>query len=756
MHRLTLFELEKIWCRRSFLFPMLMLLLLNLFLLWYVTIPGEEEPALHAYKEFENDISDMSESEKSNYLAGLKETIDGVAFVSEVLAMQNISGEMGEALVKQSMQSQPGRFEEYYGIYSEGSYLKYTDSLEKEKALIDELYAEQTKAASYDAYLQEVQENKDILGGISIFAKDDKATFSSRNIQKSAADYAGLNGSQICWSPSKPIRLSMESRWTDLFLLLSVFLFVGALVVEEKEKRLFYITRCTKKGIVHSMVAKLLSLLAHCVFLTFIFYGLNLAFIAHMAGLPDLTVPVQSLAPYMESSLSISISGYILCSVFTKGIVLFGIGAILTALCIFLDNIYVPYIIGIGVLGVSWLLNTFMPAGTAFNTLKYLNFMGFLENQMLYGAYLNLNIFGFPVSRLALSWLIIFLVGATGAACSIKAFVKGSHFEMKSKRGRTFRFCPHTCLLRYEGYKIMVVNRALFILLFFGLIIGYYNLQKEYRPSVYEQYYQNIMLQLEGELTDEKEALILSEQARYEEAFGKIRQIDDMLGNGTISEDAADTLKAEWNAVAAFYPVFEKVERQYRTICESGGTFIYDSGYLYLFGNTGDSFLIDLLLLTIGMIFSFSNTIPMEYQINAWAVLNTTKQGKRKVIALKYAVCLMLTAILTIVPVACRYISILSVYPLNGLSFSIRSIPRYYDFVFDLPVWGFILIFVLGQLLSVMLITLVVLLVSDWRKDHVQTIFFSMLLLAIPLILKLLGFSFSGWFSVYPIYSWTA
>ena len=44
------------------------------------------------------------------------------------------------------------------------------------------------------------------------------------------------------------------------------------------------------------------------------------------------------------------------------------------------------------------------------------------------------------------------------------------------------------------------------------------------------------MLQLEGELTDEKEALIISEQEKYDKAFSEIERIDNMTANGKISE----------------------------------------------------------------------------------------------------------------------------------------------------------------------------------------------------------------------------
>ena len=75
---------------------------------------------------------------------------------------------------------------------------------------------------------------------------------------------------------SKALSVSMESIWTDLFLILSVFLFAGNLIFEEKEKKAFYITRSTKRGQFQSICAKLAALFVHCVAIAVLLYGCNL------------------------------------------------------------------------------------------------------------------------------------------------------------------------------------------------------------------------------------------------------------------------------------------------------------------------------------------------------------------------------------------------------------------------------------------------------------------------------------------------
>lgn len=755
MCRLIYYELAKIWRKRSFVLTVCVLLILNLFLLWYVNCSNGEKVPLSAYKSFQNEIAEMSEAEKEDYICNLKETMDGVCLLQNVLDMQKMQGKSGKTLAKQEMTANPGVFEKYYKTYQEGNYLHFTDSIWQEKNFIDELYDEQQKVAGYDEYLQSVQGNKANLSGILIFGNQNEHSFSTRNIEKSAEDYATLSDQNIRWMPSKALLVSMESIWTDLFLILSVFLFAGNLIFEEKEKKLFYITRSTKRGQFQSVCAKLAALFVHCVAIAVLLYGCNLIFSEVTIGFGDVTASIQSIAAYMESNLNISILGYIIGSVLTKSVVIFGTGAILTALCILADQMFFPYLAGMLLYGGSYLLYLLIPAVGKGSLFKYVNLIGLMKTENLYGSYLNFDIGGYPISRLWVSWSVIIMLAVFGIVASILLFLHGTNFELSKRQSRHQRqFGLHTSLLRYESYKIMIMNRAFVILLLFGLVIGGRILYQKYNPSVQEQYYQNLMMQLEGELTEQKENLILSEQERYTQAFSEIEKIDGMVSNGEIDESTGEQLKADWYGVTFFYPSFQRVMQQYESIQENGGDFIYDTGYLYFFGRMNDDDLVDLLLLSLCIIIAFGNVMAMEFESGSWYLLSATKQGKKKIIVRKTVVCMLAAMVISVIPMICRFVSISSVYPLHELTAAITDMPCYQEFPLAISVWLFILLLLLAQAASIIVVVMVVLLISYWRKNYIQTVFFAILMLVVPLVLKLLGFEFAGWGSVYPLYSW--
>ncbi len=753
MRRLVRFELQKIWYKRSFLFSICALLVLHVFFLWYTNLGGERTPALSAYKSFQSDISKMSEMEKRAYLENRKETIDGVSFVRSILSMQN--SEMGDIFAKQEMDAHPGVFEAYYDLYESGEYLHYTNSLELESIFLNELYAEEYKVAMYDAYLKSVQESKNVLSGISIFGEQDEDNFSSRNIQKSAADYADLTTEGICWTPSKTIVSTMESAWTDILLILLSFLFVGSLITEEKQKGLILITRGSKYGISHSIVAKLSALLIHCLVSSALFFGINYLFFGFCAGWCDVTAKLQSLAPYRESNLPVSISGYLLLSVLTKGLVIFGAGAVLTAVCILSENMVLPYLIGLVLWAVSWVLYQFVPAASKLSMAKYINLFGILRTENLYGAYLNLDIGGYPFSRVVLSWIAIGIVVLSGSVLSYVFFLQGKRLQIKRGVKRvSFPFRLHACLIRHESYKILFTNHALVILLVFCALIGYNELARSYTPSVQEQYYQDIMLQLEGKQTDEKTNLIEAESARYQEAFEEISRIDTAVALGEIDEKTGNAMKIKWYGITSFYPAFQRVERQHQFVSENDGNYIYDTGYLYLLGIMGDGVRNDFLLLTVGMILAFSHVVSVEYQNGVWGILCATAKGKHGIRIRKIVVCLLWAAIFSALPLICRFIRVSAVFPVHGLFFAARNIPFYQGWPVFVPAIGLILLKLVLQIMSGCILTIFVLVFSGWRKNHVQAIFFGSLFLCVPVILTVLGFGFAQWFSLYPLYSY--
>ena len=757
MVTLIRFELQKVWLKRSFLSLMALLLLLNVFLLWYLNQPTGDEPPLCAYKAVCQDISGMTEDEKFTYINDLKEQADGLSLVEQVQSLYSQGSESGDSLAQQLQDSNSDIYKKCEELYRTGDYLIYTDSLAKERILLDELFEEISAVPGYEDYLASVQENSNQLGGISIFqSSTSKETFGTRNIAKSAADHAEMSSADIRWFPSKGITMAVESQATDLLLLLSVFLFVGQLIAEEKEKGLFAITRSTKRGLFADMGARIVAILIHSGTVCLLLYGSNLIYASSMAGIGNLSVSLQSLAPYMESSFPISLATFLALSLMTKIGVVFLLGLLLTACAVYSSHSFMPQLVGIGFLSLNWILYTFIPSHSSLNLLKYLSYFSLLRTDSLYGTYLNLNIMGFPFSRTSCSLVLLVILLSVGIAAVLLLFRYGDRLSV-NQASVYFHvlFHPHNSLFRHEGYKIFIANRGLLILLAFSIFLGSNVFEKNYTPSAGEQYYQSMMLSLEGELTEEKKVSIKAEQARYDDAFIQIERIDQMVAEGSISENDGDSMKEPWYSELAFYPWFQRIQTQYERILSDGGVFIYDTGYLYLLGQMDDDFLINLLLLSLCFSFAFANVMAMEDSKGLWGLLSATKLGKKQIVGYKWMICGVACVGITLLPWFFRSLSISSVYPMGEIWAGIQNIPQYQGFPVNLPLLLFLMLAVLSQLISTQLLCSVVLLISKWRKNYFQTLFLALLLLATPLILAQMGLNVMRWFSVWPLYGWT-
>lgn len=89
---------------------------------------------------------------------------------------------------------------------------------------------------------------------------------------------------------------------------------------------------------------------------------------------------------------------------------------------------------------------------------------------------------------------------------------------------------------------------------------------------------------------------------------------------------------------------------------------------------------------------------------------------------------------------------------MSGLLTSVTNIPAFAHYPIPMPLICFIIGMIVVQMLAVVCVGFSTLAISAWRKNDIQALFFCLLLLVVPLVLKLMGFDFARWFSVYPIY----
>lgn len=72
-----------------------------------------------------------------------------------------------------------------------------------------------------------------------------------------------------------------------------------------------------------------------------------------------------------------------------------------------------------------------IPSYSSLSVFKYINPVGIMKTENLYGGYLNFNLFGYPVSRLSLSIIFILMLWVVGTAGNMWLFCRMKKFEIK-------------------------------------------------------------------------------------------------------------------------------------------------------------------------------------------------------------------------------------------------------------------------------------------------------------------------------------
>lgn len=303
-------ELRKVWGNR--VFPMLLAVLVaaNLLLLWMGTRPTANQPPAAAYRAVGADLATLGSDmdAKGNFLHGkLNET-------ESLLRLENYFRESayGNSIVLQNYREENADlFDQYEEIYRDKSYTLYTDSLTMEYRLLSQLVNEYDTVAGYSEFLDGVQTKATQLAGLSIF-QNDESGYDLKNIEVTAAVYAGLGETAIDYFPQKGLYTAISYAFTDLILLASMLVLALMLVRQERDSGLLSLVRSLPGGRLQTAVAKLGAFALSLLVVLALLYGVNLAYCGANFGLGPLTRTIQSVPALMRCTMQITVGKYLL------------------------------------------------------------------------------------------------------------------------------------------------------------------------------------------------------------------------------------------------------------------------------------------------------------------------------------------------------------------------------------------------------------------------------------------------------------
>lgn len=757
--RIVLFELQKILRRKNLLVMTAVFLLANVVLLWYVDSLRQLPPSW-AYREVQSRLEAMEEDQKGAFLREKYEESVAYSLLLEIAAingMAELPAERRQEMTEMAVGENQAVVDRFSSGFSPDRKPQYANSFEAEAAFWGGLYQEWQAVSGYAARLARIEEDAARLTSISIFYDENTASFSSRNVLKTAEDYRGLQGLSIPYTITEGLSFSMQSATTDVLAVCMAFFFTLLLITEEKQKGVLAILRMTRKGRAPLMAAKLGALAVSLLLSVAALYGSNLLYGVLRYGFPPLSIPLQAVSGFIDSTLAVSAGGFLLLYFFMKWLACFAFATIIVLITIHAKDA-VSGFLGCALLyGAGLALTELIPPLSVWNTLRYINPVGIMDTSGILATYYNLNIAGRPIGLQSVVLVFMLCLAAVFAGLAVLCFsVKrgwdtGEFFLAPLLRRLKIRRRSFSGRLAvHELYKLLLLRRAGAVLALFAVFAATVFPSAVPGLSIRQQQVQNYFQTLHGELTPEKLEFLAREDALMQQAHEKTDWILQQVEQGLLTPQAADVLSAEYRAVLNREEAFRYVQERVRYVGENpGAELLFEDGYLLLMRLSGaDRVVIPVLAV---FILCFSGFFAMEYQTGAVRILSTTPGGRRKTVKAKLlCVWLAVTVVFlaSALPVA---FSVGGAYGLRGFLAPLGSIPAFKGW--SVPLGAYVLVHYLFQYLAMLAVSGCILLLSNRLQKTTATVSVCAAVLLLPMILKAMHVPFAEYASVAPLYN---
>lgn len=631
------------------------------------------------------------------------------------------------------------------------------ETASKQIDLIDTVMGELTRN-DYREYLAGIDSTAEMNKTLKIYG--DENTFTYRNIEKTQADFNGMQDVRVRYDVNLGLNSLFDSPPTDILLIILITIVCIALITDEKDKRLFLLIKSTPGGVGRTIAAKM-GAMALCVFgVSLIVFLSNIVFAELTFGLGDMTRPIQSIPDMMISTMKINLLEFTALFFLVKVCGLIAVGLLVMFLAIHARH-GIIVLLGIGIFSALNVLLGMIPVISSWNWLRFLNFAMLIRPYEVLRRYFNLSLFGYPVGLIPIFLLFVCIVFASVLFAVCFSYVKKRGLENSNalwgKRWFDFSFKKPINWRWFEFRKIAFTNRALLILTVFAIaqIFLYNNAQPPYLGYEHN-YIKSFLIANQGAITEPSEDFILTEKAKLDEARAETDKLTELYQKGELRLDEMLELRKQYDRTLANEHVINLLYERYEYINSTpGAEFLYDSGYAELFGLTNaDAGLTSGMTLVAVLAMCLCGVFSIEYKTGMYKILNTAKFGHSQTIKIK----LLFSSIFSMMIFICAYLPdllyIKNHYGFQGLGLPLSSIPptelgAFPVFMGGLPVWGYLVLLIFVRFIVCLGIALFILAFSLVIRNNLYTVLCALGVLLAPLLFHVFDITFLDGVSLY-------
>jgi len=726
------YELKKGFTDKTILFFVMIIIIMNIAGIYVNEVSTfEYGDNIAVIKKIDNDLMVMTDETAIAYLT---ERIDICRILVSMYVYKDIPDSKAYKMSLQSLKTKYPSYDIEYILSNINplEYSIYTHDITTEINLLDTKLKEVQNTYGYNNYLGAIILKAQEISDTSLFQTSE---FTKRNSQKTLDDYVSLDVKKVEYNSSKGIICATSNRITLILSVLMVMFICIQVFVKDKENNTIELLKTMKYGRVRLITAKAVTLFL-MVIAAGVLLNLSSLFVSSLIyGLGDLSAPIQSVTGFMTSTYGITVLQYILIFNVYNIMTLALTGLLMLLIFILFKKALYGYIGILVFFGLSITLNMVIDPVSSLNIFKYINIYNFLDSSGIIGRYLNINIFGFPISLSDIFRVSLIIGTSVALTACIKVFsvqkIKpesrglnriniGGKIEAKAKTG----------ILRYELYKSFVINPALLILLFVLILQITSANGSDMRfadiDSVYYEYYMDI---LKGPISEDKTEYLNKELSRVKE--------EQLI--------STDPNKTYINQIKVLNTLIEKDMQLNKIFDEKGDninkekiSFVYELGYERLLLTNSDILLLSMIT-AILVILCMVNIFVIEYRENTYNIINVTKYGRQRTfwykIGIKISMVIMIITI-TYVPYVIR---IIKNYGLTCLDAPIISMNRFSTLSINTSILEYIILVFLMKILGLIMAGILIAFLAVKLKSFIMTAVVSTFIIVIPSFLAYIG-----------------
>ena len=560
----------------------------------------------------------------------------------------------------------------------------YTGNEYAEEMLYNKIFQEYRQVNRYDKYLEEIKEKSASMSS-AIFSNE--GTFAYRNAQITPDAYEKLKGLKLKSDVSDGVIFATEAEFTDLCIVFMLAVTVYFLVLDEKKNKLYPLLRSCYRGRGSVIGAKLTVAACVTALLVLLFYGVDYLYAWQKYGFGDLSRPIQSVTTMYESPYMMSVGMFLFLYLIVKMAVCY---VIILGMIWIAQKSETPSgaMIGIGAVGIAeYMLSAFLPSVSYADVFKYVNLAEYMRR-----------------------------------------------WRRERKNSSRIGFISDK-LYFYESVKCLFSNRAIWVciaVMYGAVLVG--NSIPTYR-DIKEEYYKFYMTDQQGKMTEEKVEYFNEERKRFEEIYSMTPENSDLTAVEIVQKQEENKYAHEGFSEAYSQVMYIMSNNQGKGVNEQ--ELVYEKGYQLLFGDKAvKERLIGILLCVIAAVYSASGVLGTEYDLKVMNLLRSTKRGRKELFLKKLGVSFGITAVIFVLVKIPAILKVVGEYPLECWGAKVRSMMFAGQSVINCSIFGYVLMLMIMQLVTLFVIVFSTMALSVVLKDSTMTMILSLLLFGGPLLIE--------------------